>query len=82
MSAMSASYDLWYDATAVGADLTTRVSISHGPRTNDATFDPQPGDTVTVGDDEEPPLTARVFRRAGDTVWVQLQLPARSAAVE
>jgi hypothetical protein len=73
--------DLWFDATTVGADLTTQTWISHGPRASDTTFDPQPGDIVTVGDDEEPPLSARVFRREGNIVWLQLNLTNRSAAV-
>ena len=58
----SPAYDLWYDATSVGADLVVETWISHGPRADDATFDPQPGDWVTVGDDEEPDLRARVIR--------------------
>jgi hypothetical protein len=67
-------YDLWYDATSVGADLVVETWISHGPRASDESFDPQPGDWVLVGDDEEPPCRARVTRRDANLVWVQLEL--------
>ena len=67
------SYDLWYDATTVDAELGVETSISHGPRAADASFDPQPGDWVAVGEDE-PPLRAQVVRRSGNRVWVQLDL--------
>lgn len=67
-------YDLWYDANSVGADMVVETWISHGPRSGDAGFDPQPGDWVVVGDDEEPPCRARVTRRDGDRVWTQLEL--------
>ncbi len=68
------TYDLWYDATSVGADLVVETWISHGPRASDAVFDPQPGDWVTLGDDDEAPVTARVVRRDGDRVSVQVEL--------
>ena len=68
------SYDLWYDATTVDAELGLETSISHGPRAADASFDPQPGDWVVVGDDDEPPVRAQVLRRSGNRVWVQLDL--------
>jgi hypothetical protein len=68
------AYDLWFDATSVGGDLVVETWISHGPRVNDATFDPRPGDWLLVGDDEEPPCRARVIRRDGDRVWTQLEL--------
>ena len=67
-------YDLWYDATSVGADLVVETWISHGPRALDSAFDPQPGDWVCVGDDEEPPCRGRVTRRDANRVWVQLDL--------
>lgn len=67
-------YDLWYDATTVGADLVAETWISHGPRSDDAAFDPQAGDGVTVGDDDEPPIRGRVTRRDANKVWVQLEL--------
>ena len=67
-------YDLWYDATSVGADLVVETWISHGPRADDTTFDPRPGDWLLVGDDEEPSCRARVIRREGNRVWTQLDL--------
>jgi hypothetical protein len=75
-------YDLWHDATGVGADLVVETWISHGPRATDSTFSPQLGDRLLVGDDEEPPCKARVIRRDGNRVWIQLelgQLPAGSS---
>lgn len=75
------TYDLWYDATSVGADLVVECWISHGPRAGDPSFDPRPGDHVTVGDDEEPALRARVLRREADRVTVQVELPAAGHAV-
>ncbi len=73
-SMQQADYDLWYDANSVGGDLVVETWISHGPRAEDGAFDPQPGDWLTVGDDEEPPVRARVVRRDGNRVWVQLDL--------
>jgi hypothetical protein len=81
VSVGSSTYDLWYDATSVGSDLVVECWISHGPRATDETFDPQPGDQVQVGDDEEPPLLARVVRRKGDRVAVQVQVADASHAV-
>jgi hypothetical protein len=74
-------YDLWFDPNAVGGDLVAQCWISHGPRADDEQFDPGPGDQVTVGDDDEPSLPARVIKREGDRVWVQIQLDADDAAV-
>jgi hypothetical protein len=68
------AFDLWYDATAVGADLVVETWISHGPRSGDPAFDPRPGDWVRLGDDDELALHARVLRRDGDRVSVQLEL--------
>ncbi len=67
-------YDLRYDANGVGADLVVETWISHSPRATDVTFDPQAGDWLTVGDDEEPPVRSRVVRRDGNRVWAQLDL--------
>lgn len=67
-------YDLWYDANSVGADLVVETWISHSPRASDATFDPQPGDWVTVGDDEEPSIRGQITRRDSNKVGVQLEL--------
>jgi hypothetical protein len=77
----ASTYDMWYDATTVGPDLVVLCWISHGPRADDAGFDPQPGDFVVIGDDEEPPLRARVIRRDGDRVAMQVQLAGSSHAV-
>lgn len=77
----ASAYDLWYDANTVGADLVVMCWISHGPHADDAGFNPQPGDYVRIGDDEEPPLQARVVRRDGDRVTVQVQLTDASHAV-
>jgi len=74
-------YDLSYDPNEVGPDLVVDSWIPNGPRSGDPTFDPWPGDTVTVGDDEEPPLSARVVRRDGNRVWVQVHLPDTAHAV-
>jgi hypothetical protein len=63
-------YDLTYDANSVGADLVVETWIKHSPRADDPTFDPQVGDWLLVGDDEEPPCRARVTRRDGNRVWV------------
>ena len=76
----SSGYDLWYDATSVGADLVVETWISHGPRASDPSFDPQPGDWLLVGDDEEPPCRRRVTRRSDNRVRVQLELGAVSSA--
>lgn len=70
----SEPFDLWYDATTVDAHLVVETWIRHGPRADDATFDPQPGDWVTVGDDEEPSIRGRVTRRSDNKVWVRLEL--------
>lgn len=72
-------YDLWYDPNSVGGDMVVECWVSHGPRKDDTAFDPQPGDNVLAGDDEERPLKARVVRRDGDRVWVQLELRPGSA---
>ena len=73
--------DLWFDPNQVGGDLVVECWISHGPRAGDRAFDPQPGDTVLVGDDDEAPLSARVTRREADRVWVQVALTRSADAV-
>ena len=77
---MGDRYDLWYDAATVGRELQVTCWISHGPRSEDPTFQPRPGDVVVLGDDEEPPLTANVVSRDGDRLVVQV-LIAEAAAV-
>ncbi|HUP68222.1 MAG TPA: hypothetical protein VM142_00230 [Acidimicrobiales bacterium] len=74
-------YDLTYDPNEVGPDLIVECWIPRGPRSVDPVFNPTPGDRVTIGDDEEAPLPARVVRRDGDRVWVQVLLPDMSHAV-
>lgn len=81
MATMDGGYDFSYDPNEVGGDMVVECWISHGPRAEDPGFDPQPGDWVVVGDDEEPPLRARVVRRIGNQVWVQIQLPDTANAV-
>ena len=76
VSAMT--YDLWYNATTVDAELGVETSISHGPRSADGLFNPQPRDWVLVGDDDEPPLRAQVLRRSGNRVWVRLDIAVTS----
>lgn len=71
------SYDLWYDATSVGEDLVADTFIHLGPRAEDATFDPQSGDVLFAGDDDEPPVSATVVRRDADRVWIRLDLDVR-----
>ncbi len=75
------TFDLEYDPNEVGGDMVVECWISHGPRADDASFDPQPGDWVTVGDHEEPVRQARVVRRDGNRVWVQMNLPGAAQAV-
>ena len=75
------TFDLEYDPNEVGGDMVVECWISHGPRAGDATFDPQPGDWVSVGDGEEPVRRARVVRRDGNRVWVQMNLPGAAQAV-
>ena len=75
------AYDLRYDPNEVGGDLVVECWISHGPRSEDADFDPQPSDMVTLGDEEESPVRGRVVRRDGNRVWVQIELPSDAHAV-
>lgn len=79
IEAVTTAYDLWYDATTVDGHLGVTCWISHGPRADDPQFVPQAGDVVVVGDDEEEPLSARVVRRDGDRVTVQLAIADVSA---
>ncbi len=81
MKHMVTPYDLSYDPNEVGADLVVECWISHSPRSTDPTFDPQPGDTVVIGDDDEAPLDGRVIRRDGNRVWVQVHLSEAAHAV-
>lgn len=74
-------YDLSFDPNDVGPDLVVECWISQSRRADDPLFDPEPGDSVSVGDDEGPPLHGRVTRRDGNRVWVQVQLTNLSDAV-
>ena len=76
-----APYDLWFDPNSVVGDLVAEGWISHGPRADDASFDPAPGDWLTVGDGDETPLEAQVINRDDDRVSVQIQLSAADIAV-
>ncbi|MEA3218573.1 MAG: hypothetical protein QOJ19_4729 [Acidimicrobiia bacterium] len=76
-----APYDLWYDPNSVGGDLVVECWISHGPRAGNSSFDPQPGDVVRAGDDEDEPLQARVTRRETNRVWIQLHLLTAAESV-
>jgi hypothetical protein len=62
------TYDLSFDPNDVGPDLVVECWISQSARANDPRFNPQPGDAISVGDDEGPPLRGRVTRRDGDRV--------------
>ena len=73
--------DLWFDANSVAGDMVAECWISHGPRADDADFDPAPGDRLTMGDGDEAPLRARVIKRQGDRVSVQVELIPSNAAV-
>ena len=73
-------FDLEYDPNEVGGESVVECWISHGPRAGDASFDPQPGDWLAVGDHEEAPRCVRVVRREGNRVWVQLNLPGADRA--
>jgi hypothetical protein len=75
------SFDLLYDPNDVGGDLVVECWISQSPRAADLAFDPRPGDWLMAGDEEEAPLRARVVRRDGDRVWLQLELPSATNAV-
>ena len=68
------TYDLWFDPNTVGGEMVVECWISHGPRATDVGFNPGPGDWLTVGDGDEDPLRARVVKRDGDRVWVQIQI--------
>ncbi|HUY86706.1 MAG TPA: hypothetical protein VMU77_06295 [Acidimicrobiales bacterium] len=75
------NYDLWFDPNEVGGDFVVECWISHGPRKDDPEFDPQPGDWQLISDDEDSALRARVTRRLGNRVWLQIELPTAADAV-
>lgn len=67
--------DLIYDPNEVGADLVVTCLISQSPRASDNSFDPQPSDMLLVTDADGEDLRARVVRRDGNRVSVQLIVP-------
>jgi hypothetical protein len=73
-------YDLWFDPNSVGGDMVVECWIGHGPHANDPDFAPVPGDWLVLGDGDEAPLRARVIKRQGDRVSVQIQLGAEGAS--
>jgi hypothetical protein len=74
MNGVNVTFDLSYDPNEVGGDMVVECWIPNGPGTSDPIFDPRPGDWVIAGDEELPPRLARVVRRQGDRVWIQLGL--------
>lgn len=67
--------DLIYDPNEVGSELVVTCLISQSPRAGDSTFDPQPSDMLLVTDVDGEDLWARVVRRDGNQVSVQLIVP-------
>ena len=72
---MSPDYDLAYDPNEVGTDMVVEFWISHSPRRTGLKFRPSIGDWIMVGDDAEPPRSARIIKRDGNRVWAQIDLP-------
>jgi hypothetical protein len=72
---MTVHADLTFDPNEVGPDRVVEAWITQGPRATDASFDPQPGDHVTLVDDDSETQQGRVTRRDGNRVWVQLDQP-------
>jgi hypothetical protein len=75
MVAMSVAADLVFDPNDVGPDCVVECWISQGPRAADPSFDPQPGDRVSVVDEDGETLAGRVVTRDGNRVWVQVEIP-------
>ncbi|MFT4010753.1 MAG: hypothetical protein QM655_12020 [Nocardioidaceae bacterium] len=72
--------DLIYDPTEVGPDLVAACLVSQSPRATDPSFDPRPNDILTVTDADGEDLRARVVRRDGNVIWVQLDVPGLMTA--
>jgi hypothetical protein len=72
---MSVAADLVFDPNDVGPDCVVECWISQGPRAADPSFDPQPGDRVTVVDEDGETLSGRVVTRDDNRVWVQVEIP-------
>lgn len=75
METMSAQADLVFDPNDIGPDCVVECWISQGPRATEADFDPQPGDRVTVIDEDGETLRGRVVSREDNRVWVQVEIP-------
>lgn len=73
-------YDLRCDPKAVGGGLLAPCWVGHGPGADGEQFRLRPGYRVTVGDEDESSLSARVTVRDRDRVWVRIQLDADCAA--
>jgi hypothetical protein len=73
--------DLWFDPNAVGDDMVVECWISNGPRADDTSFDPAPGDWLVLDDGDEAPVRARVVARSGDRVSVRVDLAGDSSAL-
>jgi len=66
--------DLIYDPNDVGPDLVVACLVSQSPRAEDPSFDPRPGDILTATDVDGEDLRARLVRRDGNLIWVQLDI--------
>ena len=66
--------DLLYDPNDIGPDCVVSSLVSIGPRSGDATFDPQVGDRVKLIDHDDVLLHGRVIERDGDRVRVQVDI--------
>ncbi len=75
MVGMSSLADLVFDPNDVGPECVVECWISQGPRAHDPSFDPRPGDQLTVIDEDGESLVGRVVSRDGNRVWVQVEIP-------
>lgn len=74
MTLMDIRADLSYDPNEVGSDCVVECWISQGPRATDPSFDPRPGDRVTLIDVDAEVRRGRVTQREGNIVWVQVEV--------
>lgn len=75
MATMTVHADLVFDPNDVGPDCVVECWICQGPRADDSSFDPRPGDRVTLVDEDRETLQGRVTSRDGNRVWVQVEIP-------
>lgn len=75
MVVMSVAADLVFDPNDVGPECVVECWISQSPRAADPSFDPQPGDHVTVIDEDGETLAGRIVTRDDNRVWVQVEIP-------